>query len=84
LYTYVEVDENWRQSIQEALIKLGVIYPKYTGHITINFNAGGITNLERFDRLSKFTVSKSAMWAASTDSLPLEEIKIRQEKQNKK
>lgn len=42
---------NWKQLLKELLVKLDIIKPEFTGKVTININQGGITDIEKTERL---------------------------------
>ena len=45
------MDNNWKAVLSDTLKRIGVIKVDMTGKIVVNFNQGGITDLEKTERL---------------------------------
>ena len=44
-------ETNWKRELSEILNKLGFVDEKFVGRIVININQGGITDVEKVQRM---------------------------------
>ena len=42
---------NWKKMLAETLRSLGIVKVNTTGKVVVNFNQGGITDIEKTERL---------------------------------
>lgn len=43
--------EGWKKCLVEVLLRLKILRPDFTGKIIINLNQGGITDIDRVDKI---------------------------------
>lgn len=48
-----KININWKIELIDILKRIGIIHSGFTGQIILNLNEGGITDLERKERISK-------------------------------
>lgn len=45
------MDSNWKKVLSDIMKGLGIVKVDMTGKVVVNFNQGGITDIEKTERL---------------------------------
>lgn len=48
-------ENNWEKLLVESLMQLEIIFPQFTGSVTLHFTQGGLGDIDRYEKnLKKF------------------------------
>ena len=51
-------ENNWEKLLVESLMQLEIIFPQFTGSVTLHFTQGGLGDIDRYEKnLKKFSRS---------------------------
>jgi hypothetical protein len=51
-------ENNWEKLLVESLMRLEIIFPQFTGSVTLHFTQGGLGDIDRYEKNLK-TFSRS-------------------------
>ena len=55
-------ENNWEKLLVESLLQLEIVFPQFTGSVTLHFTQGGLGEIDRYEKnLKKFLRSDNRL-----------------------